>query len=138
MRVHASNERVATRGADGIHKGFQKPIVGRVGAAEERRILGEIKGDAALEEESSGYVPTGAKPNDATTTTASSVYRALYLSRIERNAIAHRVEILHREAPPRRSGETEWNPHHRRGRSNMSKHTATRPARSADIVSSNC
>ena len=138
MRVNASNERVTARGADGIHKGFQKPIVGGVGAAEERRILGEIKGDAALEEESSGDVPAGAEPNDAPSNTVGSVYRALYWSRIERNSIAHRVEIFHGEVPPRRLGETEWNLQHRGGRSNMSKHTATRPARSADIVSSNC
>jgi hypothetical protein len=48
MRVNASNESIAAGGADGIHKGFQKPIVGGVGAAEERRILGEIKGNVAL------------------------------------------------------------------------------------------
>jgi hypothetical protein len=53
MCVNASNERVAPRGADSIYKGFQEPIVVGVGAAKERRILGEIKGDAALEEESS-------------------------------------------------------------------------------------
>jgi hypothetical protein len=138
MYIDASNESIAARGADGIHKGFQKPIVGGVGAAEERRVLGEIKGDAALEEKSSGYVPTGAEPNDAPSSTGGSVYRALYWSRIERNTIAHRVEILNGEAPSHRLGETEWNLHHRGGRSNMSKHPATRPARSADIVSSNC
>jgi hypothetical protein len=138
MCVNASNERVAARGADSIHKGFQEPIVVGVGAAKERRILGEIKGDAALEEESSDYVPAGAEPNDAPSNTAGSVYRALYWSRIERNTIAHRVEIFHEEAPPRRLGETELNLHHRGGRSNMSNHAATRPARSTDTVSSNC
>jgi hypothetical protein len=137
MYVNASNERVAARGADSIYKGFQEPIVGGVGAAEERCILGEIKGDAALEEDSSGDVPAGAEPNDAPSNTVGSVYRALYWNRIERNTIAHRVEILHREASPRRLGETEWNLHHRGGRSNMSNHGATRPARSADTVSSN-
>jgi hypothetical protein len=48
MCVNASNESITARGADGIHKRFQKPIVGGVGAAEESRILGEIKGNAAL------------------------------------------------------------------------------------------
>jgi hypothetical protein len=138
MRVNTSNERVTARSADCIHKRFQESIVGGVSAPEERRILGELKGDAALEEESSSYIPTGANPNDAPSNTVGSVYRALYWSRIERNTIAHRVEIFHGEVPPRRLGETEWNLQHRGGRSNMSKHTATRPARSADIVSSNC
>jgi hypothetical protein len=138
MCVNASNERIAARGADGIHKGFQEPIVGGVGAAEERRVLGEIEGDAALEEESSGDVPAGAEPNDAPSNTVGSVYRALYWSRIERNTIAHRVEIFHGEAPPRRLGETEWNLHHRGGRSNMSNHAASRPARYTDTVSSSC
>ena len=108
MRVDASNESIAARGADGIHEGFQKPIVGGVGAAEERRILGEIKGNAALEEESPGYVPTGAEPNDASTGAAGGVYCALYWSRIERNTVTHRVEILHGKAPRRRLGETAW------------------------------
>jgi hypothetical protein len=136
MCVNASNERVAARGADSIHKGFQEPIVVGVGAAKERRILGEIKGDSSLEKEGSGYIPAGPKPNHTPSITGGSVYRALYWNRIERNTIAYRVEILHGEAPPRRLGETEWNLNHRGGRSNMSKHTATRPARSADIVSS--
>jgi hypothetical protein len=109
MYVDASNESVAARGSDGIHKGFQKPIGGGVGAAEERRTLGEIKGDASLEKEGSGYVPTGAEPNDAPSNTGGGVYRVLYWSRVERNTVAHRVEILHGEAPPRRLGETAWN-----------------------------
>jgi hypothetical protein len=109
MCIDASNKSVAARGADGIDKGFQKPIVGGVGAAEDRRILGEIKGDASLEKEGSGYVPTGAKPNDAATGAAGGVYRALYWSRVERNTVAPRVETLHGEAPPRRLGETAWN-----------------------------
>jgi hypothetical protein len=106
MRVDASNESIAARGADGIHKGFQKPIVGGVGAAEKRRILGEIKGDASLEKEGSGYVPTGAEPDDAPPNTGGGVYRALYWSRIERNSVADRVEIPNGKAPPRRVGET--------------------------------
>jgi hypothetical protein len=136
MYVDAANESIAARGANGVHKGLQKPVVGGVGAAEERRILGEIKGDSSLEKEGSGYIPAGPKPDDAPSNTGGGVYRALYWSRIERNTVAHRVEILHGEASPRRLGATEWNLNHRGGRSNMSKHTATRPARSADIVSS--
>jgi hypothetical protein len=78
MCIDASNKSVAACGADGIDKGFQKPIVGGVGAAEELRIPGEIKGDASLEKEGSGYVPTGAKPNDAPAGAAGGVDRVLY------------------------------------------------------------
>lgn len=138
MYVDASNESIAARGANGVHKGLQKPVVGGVGAAEDGRILGEIKGDSSLEKEGSGYKPAGPKPNHTPSITGSSVYRALYWNRIERYTIAHRVEILHGEAPPRGLSETEWNLNHRGGRSNMSKHTATRQVTSANIVSWNC
>jgi hypothetical protein len=137
-RVNASNQSITARRANSIHKGFQQPIVGAISAPEERRILGKIKGNAALEEKSSSYVPAGSEPNDASPGIAGGVYRALDRDGIKNDSIAHRLKGSHGEAPPRRLGETEWNLHHRGGRSNMSKHTATCPSRSAGTISSNC
>jgi len=127
MRVNTSNESIAAGGADGIHKGFQKPIVGGVGAAEERRILGEIKGDASLEKEGSGYVPTGAEPNDAAAGAAGSIDCALDRDGIKDDAIAHRMEVSHRKAASRRLRESKRSPKHRDAGAKMGQQAAACP-----------
>jgi hypothetical protein len=120
MRVNASNERIAACGANSIHKGFQEPIVVGVGAPEERRILGEIKGHAALEEESSGYVPAGTEPDDAPAGAAGGVDSALDRDGIEDDAVAHRMEVFHRKAASRRLRKTKRSQQHSHAGAKMS------------------